>query len=302
MKTSVNDDPMIWTALATPFCDDKTIDWQSFEKLLQKQVNSGVYGLVLCGTTGEAPSLRVSEKLSLVKKAKALVGDQLKIMVGTGSNNTEQSVELSKLACEAGADSLLVVTPPYNKPSLSGLVKHFEAISMGTKTPICLYHVPGRTAHRLSHEEVKTICEIDHVFAVKEASSDLSLFSRVVQSCSGKFIFSGDDPTYLPSLSIGAHGTISVVTNIFPESIVAMSKSFSSGDVQRAKKIHQALFPLIEALFCETNPGPLKALLHFMGLSENSMRLPLDIVSQSHYTLLKQVLDGTRAKLEGLSL
>lgn len=290
--------PQVWTALVTPFEKDGGLDWKSFEKLLENQLNSGVRGLVLLGTTGEAPSLSVSEKLEIVKRTKAFTKNKVKLMVGTGSNNTKDSAELSQKVCDVGADSLLVVTPPYNKPSLSGLVKHFDFISKAAKAPICLYHVPGRTAHLLSSEEIREICAVDGVFAVKEASGDLALFSRVIQACPDKLIFSGDDPTYLPSLSVGGHGAISVFTNAFPKAFVALSEAFASCEGEKATRLHRAIFPMIEALFCETNPGPLKAVLGMMGLCQNTVRLPLAPVEENSAKFIKKTLEELKAHLK----
>jgi len=300
-KLTVKKKSQIFTALVTPFCEDKSIDWKAFQGLVEGQVEAAVDGLVLCGTTGEAPALTVSEKISLIKRAKALAGDDLHIMAGSGSSNTEQSVELSKLCLDAGADSLLVVTPPYNKPSLSGLVAHFEAIATAAKAPMCLYHVPGRTAQRLTASEMKEICQIDNFFSVKEASADLSLFSKVVQVCPDKKVFSGDDPTYLPSLSVGGLGCISVLTNIFPKPFVAMTKAFEQGEVARATEIHNTLYPFIQALFSETNPCPLKAALNIAGLCKNLVRLPLDVVLPSNYNLLEKLFRETNKRLEELA-
>ena len=292
----------VWTALVTPFEDSGSIDWASFEKLLEKQINAEVDGIVIAGTTGEAPALEDSEKISLIKKTKEFSNGKLKIMAGTGSNNTQASADLSCRACEAGADSLLVVTPPYNKPSLPGLIQHFEFIAKTSGAPICLYHVPGRTAHSLTSHEMKAISEIEGLFSIKEASGDLSLFSRVTNECPDTLIFTGDDPTYLPSLSVGGSGCVSVLTNAFPKAFVAMGKAFHSGDVEKAKALHQAFFPMIEALFCETNPGPLKALLSLMGLCQNNVRLPLAPVSKENFEFIEKTLYTLQASLEGENL
>lgn len=297
-----NSSKKILTALITPFTEDGSIDWNAFEALVAKQEQSGITGLVLCGTTGEAPALRVPEKVSLIKKARALVSSDFEIMAGTGSSNTEQSVELSKLCCDAGADSLLVVTPPYNKPSLAGLVKHFEAISNETDVPICLYHVPGRTAQRLTAEQMRVICEVKNVDSIKEASADLALYSETVLACPNKAVLSGDDPTYLPSLSIGGRGVISVLTNIFPEAFVAMTKAFDKGQVQEAEQIHKALFAFIQSLFLETNPTPLKAALSIAGVCANNVRLPLAPVKDQIFRVLEKLYKETVSKLKEVSL
>ena len=299
MKTQV---PSVWTALVTPFESNGKIDLKSFDRLLEEQLAAEITGVVICGTTGEAPALEVSEKISLLDRAKKLSKNKLQIMVGTGSNNTNDSIELSKKARDAGADSLLIVTPPYNKPSLAGLIKHFEAISEASKTPICLYHVPGRTAQHLSAEAMKKITEVDGVFSVKEASGDLSLYSRVLEACPNKVILTGDDPTYLPSLSVGGQGVISVMTNAFPKAFVSLSRAYAAGDVQKAKKIHQLFFPMIEALFCETNPTPVKYVMEKMGLCSSSVRLPLAPLTKESVTHIDKTFETLTARLCEVSL
>ena len=284
--------PEVWTALITPFRDDGKIDWSAFDRLVENQLEAGISGLVISGTTGEAPALSKEEKLSLLKKAKELCQDKAKVMFGSGSNNTYESAELSLAAKDAGADSLLVVTPPYNKPNLSGLIKHFETISKSAGLPICLYHVPGRTAQLLSAEAIHEICQVDGIVSVKEASGDLSLFSRVVGLCHDKKILTGDDPTYLPTLSVGGSGVISVMTNAFPKAFVEMSQFWAEAKTEEAREVHRKFFPMIEALFCETNPVPVKAVLELMGLCSGNLRLPLCPVSSVHKEFLKKSLEA----------
>ena len=289
----------IWTAIATPFTLDGSIDWHSYEKMIQFQVESGIKGLVIAGTTGESSTLGIQEKLSLIKKTFALVKDHnVRLMVGSGGSNTEQSIEFSGLALQAGADSLLVVTPPYNKPNVSGLYKHFEAIAKAHKSPICLYHVPGRTAQKLSISDFKFICEIPEIVAIKEASADINLFSSVVQECSKQVVLSGDDPTFLPSLAVGGKGSISVLSNIFPKELLTLQKSFEDGRYEEALKIHNNLFAMMNTLFCETNPCPVKASLSLLGLCENTLRLPLAPVSEENFVLIRDVLFRTKHKFE----
>jgi 4-hydroxy-tetrahydrodipicolinate synthase len=197
----------VWTAIATPFLENGSIDWPAFEKHLAQQASGGVNGIVISGTTGESPTLTVQEKISLVRKARALLPGTIRIMAGSGGNNTAQSVELSKLCVDAGADSLLIVTPPYNKPSPAGLKLHFQTIADAVDVPLCLYHVPGRTGQSLSAGIIASLTSINRVLAVKEASGDLALYGRVV--CQSKAdVLSGDDPTYLASLAVGGQGVI----------------------------------------------------------------------------------------------
>ncbi len=289
----------VWTAIATPFREDRQIDWAAFEKLLEIQEQGHVSGIVISGTTGESPTLTPTEKLSLVRKARALLSSKIRIMAGTGDNNTQQSVELSKLAQDAGADSLLVVTPPYNKPTTAGLVRHYRAISEAVKIPVCLYHVPGRTAHMLTLDQMVTVCRDGNIRAVKEASADLGFFSRSLKSTGLPFL-SGDDTTYLPCLAVGGTGIISVVTNIFPKAFVALTSAFLNGDFRKAQTIHHTLMPAIDILFCETNPGPLKAALEVIGIGKNVVRPPLAEVTESNRRRIAEVITATQENLKGL--
>ena len=299
LQNNLYDFKGVWTAIATPFREDRQIDWVAFEKLLELQAQGQVSGIVISGTTGESPTLTPTEKLSLVRKARALLSGNIRIMAGTGDNNTQQSVELSKLAQDAGADSLLVVTPPYNKPTTAGLVRHYRAISDAVKIPVCLYHVPGRTAHMLTVEQMSTVCKEGQVRAVKEASADLGFFSRALKATGLPFL-SGDDTTYLACLAVGGTGVISVVANIFPRAFVALTEAFQSGNLAKAQAIHHTLMPAIDVLFCETNPGPLKAALEVLGIGKNVVRPPLAEVSEGNRRRIAEVITTTQEQLKGL--
>jgi 4-hydroxy-tetrahydrodipicolinate synthase len=286
----------VWTALATPFTASLDIDWKAFELLLEQQVKAGIKGIVIAGTTGESPVLAVQEKLALIRKAKALVGNKMRIMAGAGDNNTNSSVELSRLSADAGADSLLIVTPPYNKPSTAGLIGHYAAISKAVTIPICLYHVPGRTAQTLSTAQITQIATEVNISSIKEASGDIAYFSRVVNALPIP-ILSGDDPTYLASLAVGGEGAISVASNVFPEAMVQMTDAYWRGDTVTALTIHKILMPAIDILFCEVNPCPLKAALHVVGTCSNSFRLPLAPVTTENYARIKKVIENTKQQL-----
>ena len=288
----------IYTAIITPFLEDGSIDWQSFEQLVHKQIEANIHGLVIGGTTGESPTLSVQEKLSLIRKAKAMSANELKIMAGSGGQSTSQSIELSKLSMDAGADALLVVTPPYNKPNRQGLLKHFESIATSVNIPVCLYHVPGRTSHSLSASEIAEICQIDHVTCVKEASGNLELFSEAIHKTDPSIDFlSGDDPTFLASLSIQASGCISVTSNLFPKAMTSLYTAFTSGNIKLAQNIHYALFPIFKLLFIETNPVPLKFCMSHKGYCKNVLRLPLAPVSSQSAEQLTQCMIEVEDKL-----
>ena len=279
----------VWTALITPFQASGEIDWSAFEKILDLQKNAKVTGVVLAGSTGEGPTLTVQEKLSSIRKARAYLGAGFRIMANVGGSDTRQSVELAKLAADAGADSLLVVTPPYNKPTLPGLKLHFSSVADATDLPICLYHIPGRTGQLLSVAQLVELCEIDKVKAVKEATGDLALFSLAKQS-SGAAFLSGVDPTYLASLALGGRGVVSVVTNLMPEPFVQMTAAFWQGDYEKALDLHEKMYPLLQVLECETNPGPIKAAMFERGLCQNILRAPLVAIEASSQATIKGTL------------
>lgn len=279
----------IWTALVTPFKEDGQIDLEAWDTLLARQAEAGIEGVVVSGTTGESPTLTVQEKLSLIRRAKAQEGHRLKIMAGTGGQSTSQSVELSKLAMDAGADSLLVVTPPYNKPNQSGMFKHFEAICESVRLPVCLYHVPGRTGQKLSAAELAELCRLDGVRVVKEASADLELFSSAKRISHAVYL-SGDDPTFLASLAVGGKGCISVISNLFPKAMQSMYEAFGKGNHELALRYHESLLPAIQVMFCESNPAPLKAALATQGLCRNVLRLPLAPVLEANQRKIDELV------------
>lgn len=289
------------TALVTPFTKDNLIDWQGFEALLKMQEDAGVHGVVVSGTTGESPTLSAQEKLSLIRKARATLPTTIKVIAGTGGNDTNQSIELSKLAADAGADGLLVVTPPYNKPSPAGLNLHYSEIAASTQLPVMLYHVPGRTAQHLSADVMADLCQISNVTSVKEASADLCLFSRLIQKTSAN-VLSGDDPSFLASLAVGGKGVVSVITNLFPKAFVKMYEAFKAGENEKALVIHNALFPLMEAMFCEPNPAPMKFALSLEGVCLNSLRAPLCPITKQSEELLKTLLAESKEKLKSVGI
>jgi 4-hydroxy-tetrahydrodipicolinate synthase len=288
----------VWTAVVTPFKDDFSIDWPAWEKLLEHQAKGGVSGIVVSGTTGESPTLSVQEKISLVRKARAVLPKDIRVMAGSGGNNTEQSIELSRLCVDAGADSLLVVTPPYNKPSPDGLKLHFSMMTSAVKVPVCLYHVPGRTGQLLNPEVMSTLCGIPGIHAVKEASGDLALFSRAVikTRAYGTAFLSGDDITFLPSLAVGGCGVISVLSNILPGEVVGIWQDWMAGRAHAALEKHERLQPLMDALFCESNPGPVKELLSQRGFMSRTLRPPLAPVTNASARL---VADSFKASMAG---
>ena len=220
-------------------------------------------------------------------------------MAGSGVNNTEQSVELSRLCVDAGADCLLVVTPPYNKPSPDGLKLHFTTIAESVSVPLCLYHVPGRTGQLLSPDVLASLCTIKGIACVKEATGDLSFLTRAINKTRqrGTAFLSGDDITFLPGLALGATGVISVLSNVFPGELVQMFTAWQTGDRARALELHNAMQPLMDALFCESNPGPVKHVLAQTGVMNQNLRGPLAPVTAASAALLDACMAATRAAL-----
>ncbi len=293
----------VWTALVTPFDKKGDVDWSSLEQLLDIQQQAKVTGVVVTATTGEAPTLSLEEKIKIVKFSRDHLSSDIRVMAGSGGNSTSSSVEVSVKLEQAGAESLLVVTPYYNKPGTEGIIAHFKRISSAVKVPLCLYHVPGRTGVRLSAESIARISEVDGVEAVKEASGDISLFSAARLECmklNKKVSFlSGDDFTYLASLSVGGDGCISVVSNVYPKAMVDMSECYFTGKNKEAIKYNDILYPVAVAMFCETNPTPVKAALACRGLISNTLREPLVPVSQAHYQNIEKICQQADKNLKG---
>lgn len=265
----------VWTAIITPFNPDGSLDLDSFAHLIERQAAAGMAGVVIAGTTGEASTLTVQEKLTLIRKAKAVAGTDLQLMAGTGSSNTQQDIELSRLSADAGADSLLVVTPAYSKPSLEGLKNHFSQIAAAVKVPICLYHVPSRTACHLAAKPLAELLAIPNITAIKEASGDMGTMTELKSFSPATVLLSGDDFSYLPSLAAGSHGCVSVVGNVFPKLMVQMTKAFEAGGLKMAQDLNADVVKASRALFLDASPAPTKQILAHAGLCKDVLRAPL---------------------------
>ena len=265
-------------ALVTPFTADDEIDEDAFRGLIQRQIDGGVSGLVVLGTTGENPTITDAERRRLVDIAVETADGRVPVIIGTGTNNTDQSVAYSEAAAEAGADGLLVVGPYYNKPSQAGFRGHVEAIADATDTPIILYNVPGRTSFNIAPETVLQLGEeVPQVVGVKEASGDIDQISEILLHRPDDFaVYSGDDAMTLPLLALGADGVVSVISNALPERISTMVNDGLNGDLAAAREQHFDLLPAMEACFLETNPVPIKDVCATLGWMEPHVRLPLE--------------------------
>lgn len=265
------------TAMVTPFAEDGSVDYVVAEKLAVHLVENGSDGLVVCGTTGESPTLSWSEEYELFKVVKQAVGDRAKIIAGTGSNSTTEAIAATQKAAKLNLDGSLQVVPYYNKPPQLGLYRHFKAIAEACPDlPMMLYNVPGRTSCRLEPETVANLAQIDNVVAIKDASGDLEQACKIRCLTSSNFaIYSGEDVLTLPLLTIGSSGVVSVASHLVGNQIQSMIQAFVMGDNQQATKIQLQLFPLFQALFMTTNPIPVKTALNLQGWRVGNLRTPL---------------------------
>ena len=278
------------TALVTPFLDQK-VNYPMLEQLLQKQLLAGLEATLVCGTTGESATLTDDEILEIIRRAKAYVGDQIRLIAGTGSNDTAHAVALSKAAQEAGADALLVVSPYYNKATPDGLVRHYLSIAHAVKIPLILYNVPSRTGVDIPVSVYRRLSAIPNIVGVKEASNDIGKILRIRASCPESFtIWAGNDDLTVPAISLGAKGVISVAGNVYPEEMQDMAMAALDGDFDTAAALQIQLLPLTEALFREVNPIPVKAAMKCIGYDCGGCRLPLTEASTDTFDALRQIL------------
>ncbi|MDP6978683.1 MAG: 4-hydroxy-tetrahydrodipicolinate synthase [Myxococcota bacterium] len=280
----------IYTALITPFRDGK-VDEAALRALVERQIAAGITGLVPCGSTGESATLSHDEHNAVIDIVISAADGRVPVIAGTGSNNTREAVALTQHAKEAGATGALLLSPYYNKPTQEGLVAHFEAIADETGLPLVLYNIPGRTASNVLPETIARLAEHECIVGVKEACGDLDQISQLIALCPDDFcVVSGDDSLLLPLLSIGGKGSIAVTSNVAPKQMLDLYGATQAGDFVRAREIHYQLLPLFNALFCETNPIPVKAALALMGLVDDEIRLPLTTLTQPNRERLQAVL------------
>ena len=263
------------TALATPF-NKKGVNIPEFQKFIDFQIASGVNALVVCGTTGEASTMTQEEKILAIECAVSTANKRVPVIVGTGSNDTSTAIINSAIAEELGADGLLVVTPYYNKTTQIGLIEHFRAIASSVSIPIILYNVPSRTGMNITPETCFELSKIDNIVGIKEASGNISQVAKIAELCGNDFaIYSGNDDQIVPILSLGGKGVISVLSNVKPELTCSITNSFFNNDINEARHYQLQALPLINALFAETNPIPVKAAINMLGFDFGIPRLPL---------------------------
>lgn len=279
------------TAISTPF-DENGVNLKEFEKLVEFQIQNKVDSIIVCGTTGEASTMTIEEKIATIKCAVKTSNGRIPIIAGTGGNNTKQVIEMSKLVERLGVDGLLIVTPYYNKCTQKGLIEHYSEIAKNVTLPIILYSVPSRTGVNIEPKTCFELSKIENIVAIKEASGNLSQVAEIAHLCGDNLhIYSGNDDQILPVLSLGGLGVISVLSNVKPEYTHNMVQNFFDGNVEEAIKMQLNAIPLIKALFSEVNPIPVKAALNIIGFDFGIPRLPLTKMDTEKEKILKKELE-----------
>ena len=287
---------MSGTAIATPF-DERGINFEEYKKLVEFQIVQGADAIIVCGTTGESSTMSNTEKEDLIKFTVDIVDKRIPVIAGTGGNNTANVIELSKYAETVGADGLLVVTPYYNKTTQQGLVSHYTAIANSVSLPIILYNVPSRTGLNITPETYLELSKIENIVAVKEASGNISQVAKIAELCGDNLnIYSGNDDQVLPILSLGGLGVISVLCNIYPKYVHNMVINYLSGKHEEALKAQLNSLSLIDALFSEVNPIPIKEALNILGFNFGKPRLPLVEMSETGKENLQHIIENFAKK------
>ncbi|MGM0775118.1 MAG: 4-hydroxy-tetrahydrodipicolinate synthase [Bacillota bacterium] len=264
------------TAMVTPFDNKGHIDFPKTTQLINHLIENGTDSLVVAGTTGESPTLTKEEKLALFKHAVKAADKRVPVIAGTGSNNTYESIELTKKAEQIGVDAIMIVAPYYNKPNQEGLYRHFKAIAESTSLPVMVYNIPGRSSVNILPETIIRLSEISNIAAVKEASGDLNAMAKIIANTDDDFmLYSGDDGLTLPCMAIGGTGIVSVASHVIGNEMQEMLTAYLNGENEKAAKIHQKILPIMEGLFAAPSPVPVKTALQLKGLDVGSVRLPM---------------------------
>ncbi len=284
------------TAMITPFRNG-AVDFDRLAGNVEFQVNSGINGLVPVGTTGESPTLSHEEHRVVIERVIAAAAGRVPVVAGTGSNSTSEALELTTHAAKIGADAALIVTPYYNKPTQEGMYRHFMTIAEKIDLPLVLYNIPGRTGITMSPQTVARLAKHPNIVAVKEATGSMDITSEIVSLCDpdSLAILSGDDSATLPLMSIGARGVISVLSNLMPQRVRALTDAALAGDFAAARALHLELFPICNAMFIETNPIPIKTAMAMAGMDSGELRLPLCEMADQSRAQLGHVLGACGA-------
>ena len=277
-------------AIVTPFKKGK-VDEAALRKLVEFQIKNGTDGIVPCGTTGESSTLSHEEHDRVIEVVIDAAKKRVPVIAGTGSNSTAEAIRLTRHAYKAGADGALMVCPYYNRPTQEGLYQHYKAVAEAVPISIIVYNIPGRTGVNINPDTLARLAKIKNIVGVKEASGSIKQMSDVIHLCGPKFdVLSGDDLFTLPLMAMGGHGVISVISNVAPADMAAMVDAFVAGDLKKARALHYKMAPLIDTLFVETNPTPVKAVLAMMKKISYEVRLPLYKLSDANYEKLKKIV------------
>lgn len=279
-------------ALITPFKENGEVNFEKLEELVEEQIAGGTDAIIACGTTGESSTMTHEEDDEIIRFICKKVNHRIPVISGTGSNCTREAVSKSIAAEKAGADGLLVVTPYYNKATQKGLIQHFTTIANAVSIPVILYHIPGRTGVTMKPETIVTLCrEVPNIVGVKEASGDFSAIAEIMHLSGGEIdVYSGNDDQIVPLLAMGGKGVISVLSNVAPRQTHEICASFFRGDVETSRRMQLEALPLINALFCEVNPIPVKAAMNLMGKEVGPMRLPLTTMEEQNQERLAKAM------------
>lgn len=276
-------------AIVTPFTQDGKVNYTVLQRLIEFQLENGTDAIVVCGTTGEASTLKDEEQLEVIRFAAEIVNKRVPVIAGAGSNDTVHGVSLCRGSQKAGADACLLVTPYYNKTTQKGLIRHFTTMAASTDLPIILYSVQSRTALNIEPATACALSKIENIVAIKEASSNIVQIAEIAQLCGDNLtIYSGNDDQIVPVMSLGGKGVISVVANIAPRQTHELTEKFLSGDIVGSLKLQLEMLPLVKSLFCEVNPIPVKAALNLMGYDVGGYRAPLYEMEEGHLSYLKE--------------
>jgi 4-hydroxy-tetrahydrodipicolinate synthase len=279
--------------MITPFrAGGAEVDYGRLAQNVRFQIESGIDGLVPVGTTGESPTLTHDEHRRVIERVVEAAAGAVKVVAGTGSNSTAEALELTKHAARVGADAALMVNPYYNKPTLEGLYRHFMTVADAVDLPIVLYNIPGRTGITMTPQTVARLARHEHIVGVKEATGSLDIASEIASLCDPErfTIISGDDSLTLPLMSIGAKGVISVLSNLVPDRVRALTAAALAGDYAEARRLHLDLFPLCKIMFVETNPIPIKSAMAMAGMDTGALRLPLCELAEANATALRSAM------------
>ena len=287
--------PIVFTgaavAIITPFNDDGTVNYECFGKIIEDQIAGSTDAIVVCGTTGESAAMPDEEHLSVIDYCVKKVAGRVPVIAGTGSNDTRHCIELSKNAEALGVDALLLVTPYYNKTTQKGLIKHYTMIAEAVKLPIILYNVPSRTGLNITPETAKELSKVENIVGIKEASGNISQVAKIAQLCGDDLtIYSGNDDQIVPLLALGGKGVISVLSNVAPKQTHDMVASYLEGDTATSLKLQLEALDLVDALFIEVNPVPVKTAMNMLGYDAGDLRMPLCEMGEANKEVLKTAM------------